>query len=271
MAEPTFDRVRFGACLTTRRLGSTLIARADAPSTNDVAWDALAAGTPDGTVVVADVQSAGRGRAGRAWVTAPGKGLAMSVALHPGCERQQLALLPLVGGLALARGLERLDAHTDLKWPNDLLLGGRKVSGVLVESRSGAAPGSVERVVIGVGVNVSQTAADFPPELAGIATSLAMEGIAVSREEVAAAFLNALEPLWTLLQEGGREETLAAWKQRAAFWGRTLRVVTPSGVREGIARDLDPSGALVLEQPDGARVTIVAGDVESPAAAERAR
>ena len=270
MAEPTFDRTRFRERLKTRRLGATLIARAEAGSTSDVAWDALVAGTPDGTVVVADSQSAGRGRAGRAWLTAPGKGLALSVALHPGCERGQLSLLPLVAGLALARGLESLGARAELKWPNDLLLGGRKVSGILAESRGAGAADAVDRAVIGVGVNVTQERGDFPPALAALATSLAIEGCVTTREEVAAEFLNALEPLWTDLQEGGRETLLGAWRERAEFWGRTLRVTTPAGVREGVARDLDESGALVLEQEGGTRIAIVAGDVEGPAALERA-
>ena len=87
MAEPTFDRARFSEALSTRRLGRHLVARAEVESTNDVAWDALAQGAPDGTVVVADAQTRGRGRAGRVWISAPGRGLALSVVLHAGCER----------------------------------------------------------------------------------------------------------------------------------------------------------------------------------------
>lgn len=260
MAEPTFDRARFRSRLKTRRLGATLVARAEAGSTNDVAWDALAAGAPDGTVVVADRQTAGRGRAGRAWHTAPGRGLALSVALHPGCERRQMPVLPLAAGLALARALEALGARAELKWPNDLLLSGRKVSGILAESR-GATPDAPDRVVIGVGVNVSQAREDFPPEVAALATSLAIEGVATTREHVAAEFLNAFEPLWTELQEGGAGGVLDAWSRRAGFWGRPLRVSAEGGVREGIARGLDPSGGLILETAGGELVTIVAGEV----------
>jgi BirA family biotin operon repressor/biotin-[acetyl-CoA-carboxylase] ligase len=171
-----------------------------------------------------------------------------------------MPLLPLLAGLALARGLETLGARAELKWPNDLLLEGRKVSGILAESRGTG--DAIDRAVIGVGVNVSQMAVDFPPEIAALATSLAIEGVATTREEVAAEFLNALEPLWSDLQEGGRETLLDAWRARAGFWGRTLRVVGTAGVREGIARDLDANGALVLEADDGSRFTVVAGDIE---------
>ena len=261
MPDSTFDRARFSAALTTRHFGRFLVARAEVESTNDLAWEVLGSGeAPDGAVVVADVQSRGRGRAGHSWHTAPGRGLALSVALHQGCDRRQLGVLPLLAGLALARGLETLGARAELKWPNDLLLDGRKVSGILVESRRTSEGG--DAAVIGVGVNVAQAAEDFPPELRSLATSLALAGVATTREQVAAVFLNALEPLWAEFQEGDRRVALAAWKARASFWGRRLRVRGAGGEVEGIARDLDRDGALVLERDGGERVVVHAGDVE---------
>jgi len=257
---PTFDHPRFLARLGTRRLGRNLVARAEVESTNDSAWDALGAGAADGTVVVADVQTRGRGRAGHAWHTAPGHGLALSVLMHQGCDRRQLGTLPLVVGLALARALETLGARAELKWPNDLLLNGRKVSGILAESRR--TPEGTDAAVIGVGVNVSHGPEDFPPELRALATSLAMEGCATTREDVAAEFLNALEPLWAEHQEGDRRVALEAWQARAMFWGRTLRVTNgAAGDVTGIARGLDDYGALILERPSGEKVAVLAGDV----------
>lgn len=256
-----FDRARFDAALTTGRFGRFLVVRAEVESTNDVAWELLGSGeAPDGAVVVADVQTRGRGRAGHAWHTAPGKGLALSIALHQGCDRRQLGVLPLLAGLALARGLETLGARAELKWPNDLLLDGRKVSGILVESRR-TAEGD-DAAVIGVGVNVAQSAADFPPELRATATSLALAGVVTTREEVAARFLDELEMLWAEFQEGDRRVVLDAWKSRASFWGRRLRVHGAAGEVEGLARDLDADGALILERESGERVTVHAGDVE---------
>jgi len=260
LASPGFDRARFAARLATRRLGRSLVARAEAESTNDVAWEALGAGSPDGTVVVADVQTRGRGRAGHSWHTAPGHGLALSVLLHQGCDRRQLGTLPLVAGLALARALETLGARAELKWPNDLLLAGRKVSGILAESRRTFE--GTDAAVIGVGVNVGHGPEDFPPELCARATSLAMEGCRATREEVAAEFLNALEPLWAEHQEGDRRAALDAWTARATFWGRTLRVTGGAGDVVGVARGLDDFGALILERDTGERVAIYAGDVE---------
>jgi BirA family biotin operon repressor/biotin-[acetyl-CoA-carboxylase] ligase len=179
--------------------------------------------------------------------------------LHPGCDAGSLGTLPLVAGVALAIALEKLGARPDLKWPNDLLLAGRKVSGLLAESRS-TAEGS-RAVVLGMGVNVTQKEADFPPELRASATSLALAGCSTTREAVAAEFLNALEPLWTEHQEGDPARALAAWKSRSSGWGRLHSVRGAGGEVTGIARDLDAGGGLVLEREDGTRVTVVAGDV----------
>jgi len=260
LAEPAFDRRLFERSLATRRLGRTLIARAETPSTNDLAWEALATGAPDGTVAVADAQPQGRGRAGRTWHLAPGKGLALSLVLHQGCDRRQLGTLPLVAGLALARALERLGVVTTLKWPNDLLVGARKLAGILCESRR--LPDGTDVAVIGVGVNVTQQQDDLPADLRGLATSLAMEGCRAPREAVAAAFLNALEPLWAEHQEGGRSAVLDAWRKRAGYWGRHVTVRTPSGRLSGIARDLSPDGGLVLRLESGSDVVALAGDLE---------
>ena len=266
MAEPTFDRDAFTRALTTRRLGRRLIARASVESTNDVAWDALAEGMPDGTVVVADAQTRGRGRAGRTWHVAPGRGLALSIALHPGGELREHGTLPLAAGLALAEALEKLGARTRLKWPNDLLIGTRKLSGILCESRRRAGVG--DAVVIGLGVNVTQSAADFPAALVPLATSLALEGVVTTREAVAAAFLNALEPLWLQHLEGRGETLVARWSRRADFWGQPVSVRTPSGEITGVARALDPDGGLVITLASGIETTVLAGDLEIGRAGE---
>jgi BirA family biotin operon repressor/biotin-[acetyl-CoA-carboxylase] ligase len=260
LAEPLFDRRAFERGLATRRMGRTLVVRAEAPSTNDLAWEALASGTPDGTAVVADAQPAGRGREGRSWHLAPGKGLALSLVLHQGCDRRQAGTLPLVAGLALAQALERLGLVATLKWPNDLLVGTRKLAGVLCESRR--LPSGTDAAVVGVGVNVTQQQHDFPEALHGLATSLAMEGRRTAREAVAAGFLNALEPLWVEHQEGGRAAVLDAWRRRAGYWGRMVTVRTPAGPVSGVARDLSPEGGLVLRLESGHEVVALAGDLE---------
>ena len=259
MADGGFDRARFASRLTTRRLGRVLRLRAETESTNDDAWDALAAGAGDGLVVIAEHQTRGRGRDGRAWHDVPGRGLALSVLLHPACDRAALATAPLVAGLALARGLDALGVDADLKWPNDLVLAGRKLAGILCESRLRTDGG--DAIVVGAGVNVSQREPEFPPELQGQATSLAIAGHPLDRESVAAAFLDALEPLWDEHQEGDPQAAIAAWHARARCWGQPVRVRTPGGVIEGEALTLEPDGALVVRTRDGVDVRVLAGDV----------
>jgi BirA family transcriptional regulator, biotin operon repressor / biotin---[acetyl-CoA-carboxylase] ligase len=273
----TFDRMRFASRLTTRRLGRALIARASVGSTNDEAWAAFAADAPDGTVVVADTQTAGRGRHGRVWHTAPGLSLALSVLLRQGCEPPALGLLPLVAGLAVAEALEGLGARPALKWPNDVLLEGRKVAGVLCETRrAGPAtrgsfgPGAGRAAaVVGTGVNLGQTGADFPEEISATATSLALVGVTASREDVAAAFLDMLEVRWDELQHAGPAAPIEAWRARAAFWDRPVTVRVPGGEVSGVARGLDAEGALLLTLADGTESTVRAGDLDLGPAEER--
>jgi BirA family biotin operon repressor/biotin-[acetyl-CoA-carboxylase] ligase len=269
LADSTFGHAHYFGRLGTRRLGRILLVRGEVDSTNDVAWEAHERGVPDGIAVVADAQHRGRGRAGRAWHMAPGKGLALSLLVRR--AGQPIGLLPLLSGLALARALERLGIQARLKWPNDLLLGRGKVAGILAEARGD------EAIVVGVGVNIDQGEDDFPPGLVSAAasrraTSLAIEGFQARREIVAAEFANAFEPLWIDLEARGAEPLLEAWTRRASFWGEALRAETPAGAVAGIARALDPSGGLVLELPGGRRITVVAGDVvpsEAPATTDR--
>ena len=260
MAESTFDRARFASRLSTRRLGHSLLLRGETASTNDDAWDAAASGARDGMLVIADHQTRGRGRSGRVWLDTPGAGLAMSLLLHPGCDAGAFATAPLVAGLALARALDGLGVDAELKWPNDLLLGGRKLAGMLCESRRRAE--GTQAFVLGVGVNVAQRVEDFPPELREEATSLALAGHELARETVAAAFLNALEPLWDEHQEGDAHAALEAWRARARFWGKPVAVRAPQGWIHGDAIALADDGALVVRTAAGEDVRVLAGDVQ---------
>jgi BirA family biotin operon repressor/biotin-[acetyl-CoA-carboxylase] ligase len=266
LAESTFDRAHFTRALRTARLGHVLFTRAEVESTNDEVWDLAQQGADEGACVVADAQSQGRGRQGRGWHTAPGKGLALSVLLHARCdpprgpsEASRYGTAPLVAGVALALAFDALGLEGRLKWPNDLLMGGRKVSGLLAEGKRTA--DGVDCVVLGLGVNVAQTAEDFPAELHALATSIALQGKSVAREYVAAAFLNALEPLWDEHQEGDARQALDLWRERAAFWGRPVTVDSPTGRIEGTAEGLDDRGGLVIAPAKGPKVTVYAGDL----------
>lgn len=263
MAE--FDRARFAARLATHRVGRELLVRDRTASTNDDAWEAFGE-RDDGVTVVALEQTAGRGRAGRRWEQAPGRGLALSVALRLGCDVRQAGIVPLAAGLAVVRAVHALGVPAArLKWPNDVVVGDRKLAGVLCELKRASDGGEV--VVIGVGLNVRQRRDDFPVALRETATSLALEGSSATLEDAAAEFLDRLEPVWAEAQEGDRTRVLAEWSRACDHWGQRLNVRTPAGAVEGVALRLDPEGGLVLRLDDGREQVVVAGDVQPHAGA----
>jgi BirA family biotin operon repressor/biotin-[acetyl-CoA-carboxylase] ligase len=166
--------------------------------------------------------------------------------------------LPIVAALAVARGLEQVAGlRTALKWPNDVLVGGRKICGILVESElTGEA---VSHVLLGIGVNVNADMSAYP-DIADIATSAAAEaGRPLSREALAAAVLNELEELYLAAQVGRRVQD--EWRARLETLGRRVRVTCGQTVEDGLAEDVDGDGSLILRRPDGSRVTVPAGDV----------
>jgi BirA family biotin operon repressor/biotin-[acetyl-CoA-carboxylase] ligase len=226
-------------------------------STNDVA-----ATLPEGSVVVADEQTAGRGRRGHGWFSPPGSGLYVSVVLTPSRAadpRRATMLLTLAAGVGIAEGIETGSGlAVDLKWPNDLQIGGRKVGGILAEASSSG--DVVAAVVLGFGLNVRSSA--FPPELGGNATSLEGElGREVDRELVLAASLEALGRRYDDLLEGRFDAILDAWRRRAPR-ATGARVSWPGadGTVGGITAGIDDDGALLVRTARGTE-RIVSGEV----------
>jgi BirA family biotin operon repressor/biotin-[acetyl-CoA-carboxylase] ligase len=238
------------------------------PSTMSRAAELAAGGAPEGAVVIADHQTAGRGRLGRTWLAPPGTSLMLSVVLRPGLPPRRAWAVASAAGLALAEAADAVLGRPGLvalKWPNDLLLGPAKAAGLLAESRDGGV------VLLGMGVNVGQAAADFPPELRARATSLsAAAGAPVDRGELLAAWAPRFVAAYQDLV-AGRPGLVAAWRARLATIGRDVRVdrVDAQPVL-GRAVDVDPDGGLVLRLPDGTMTTVPAGDVEHLRAAEGA-
>ena len=206
-------------------------------STNERARELAAARAPHGTLVTADEQIAGRGRQGRAWTAAPGSALLMSLVL-----RDLRETLPLAAAVAVC---EALPVSAEIKWPNDIWVRRRKLAGILVEGRP-----QEGWAVLGIGVNVRTT--EFPEELRETATSLVLEGVDLTTEDVLERVLAALAE-WLPRPSA---DVLAAWRERDALLGRPLRWANGSGVGRGV----DETGALLVDTPAG-RVALDAGDV----------
>jgi BirA family biotin operon repressor/biotin-[acetyl-CoA-carboxylase] ligase len=248
--------------LTTRALGRTLHAFDALPSTNVHAFRLAAEGAAHGEVVLCEQQTAGKGRRGRQWVSPPGRNLAMSVILRPALPPQAAPELTLVAAVALAEALREAGAPAAIKWPNDVQLEGRKVAGILTELS--AEPERVSFVVLGVGVNLNSRPEDFPPELAGQVTSLALAlGRPVSRAAFTAQLLARLEGWLERHLAEGFAPVAQAWRALSSTLGMDVVVRTERSELRGHAEDIDASGALLVRRADGGGLErVLAGDVE---------
>lgn len=241
--------------LSTRAFGRRLIYLTSTSSTQDLARREADDGAPEGTTVVAEEQTAGRGRLGRSWVSPAGKNLYLTLVLRPGIAR--LRILGMAAPLAALRAVKSVSGlEPSLKWPNDVLLSGRKLAGVLIDSELSG--GDVRYALTGIGINVNLDV-DEAPEVAAIATSVKREfGRDVSREDVLAALLNEFEELYFNATPGGIR---AAWRDRLETLGRHVTVTFRGESHEGVAEDITADGSLVLLRADGSQMVIEAGEV----------
>lgn len=228
-------------------------------STNLVCKRMALGGAPDGTVVIADAQTAGRGRLGRSFQSARGLGLYLSILWRPETPPQQWMALPALGAVAAVRAVECVcSAQVQIKWPNDLVHGGKKLGGILTES---VLLGCGAAVVLGIGINVSHRAEDFEGEVRGMAASLeTVTGRSVSREELAAALVEELDALRR--EAFDRPQLwLEEYRRRCLTVGREVQVITPDAVRRAEALAVDETFGLQVRYEDGSVDTVRAGEV----------
>ena len=228
-------------------------------STNDGLKEMARRDASPWTVVRAERQTAGRGRGGRSWASPPGN-LYLSVVLPPPADRP-LTLLPLLVGVAVAEAAQEWSVPARLKWPNDLVVGGRKLGGILVESSTDG-QGS-PAIVAGLGLNLSLDPASVDEALRGVVTSVRALGLdPPSPDTAAAAVLDRLAVWYHAFATVGGEPVCAAWRALAVdWWGRPVQAGSGGASVRGIARDIDERGALVLEVDGGRRVTVMSGEV----------
>jgi BirA family biotin operon repressor/biotin-[acetyl-CoA-carboxylase] ligase len=228
-------------------------------STNSKALELAQKGAQEGTVVLADSQTAGRGRFGRKWHSPRGEGLFFSAILYPPFTDKRLFTLPLVAGCAVAAALKSvagLSPH--LKWPNDVLIGEKKVSGILIETSQ---TGGRLAAVIGIGVNVSNT--DFPEETSQTATSIQLEcRREISSSAVLERCLQEISDRYEHFVSGRSERIVREARGISSLLGRQVRISTSGGEFSGSAIDLDETGALIVRLCDGALRTFTTGEVQ---------
>jgi BirA family transcriptional regulator, biotin operon repressor / biotin---[acetyl-CoA-carboxylase] ligase len=232
-------------------------------STNDEALSWARAGAGEGALVVADHQTAGRGRRGRTWHAPAGTALLFSLVLRPRLTPDHLGLLTTALGVAGAEAARSFGVDASVKWPNDVTVAGKKLAGVLVESRLSGR--NVDAAVAGMGFNVSVSPRALPEDVAGRATSLSAElGSAPSRPQVLRAVLAALAGLYeSLASEAGRARVVARAEELSSILGSAVAVRMADGsLLTGEATGLTESGALVLQMPDGPAVAS-AGEIET--------
>jgi len=247
--------------LQTKRIGCQITCVQETESTNLLAFRLAENSAPEGTVVIAEAQTAGKGRLGRHWESPPGVNLYCSVILRPPMSPVRAPQLTFVSAVAVARAIEQITKlQPTIKWPNDILLNGQKVAGLLNEMS--AETDTIHCVVLGIGVNINMRREQFPPDLRQPATSLFLEnGACVNRVDVTRALLTALDLIYDDYLRHGFSVIREEWLSRSTVQGRRVRVSSGHGETEGVVIGVDHDGALLLARGDNAPERVLAGDV----------
>ncbi|WP_456274253.1 biotin--[acetyl-CoA-carboxylase] ligase [Bacillus sp. AK031] len=248
--------------LRTRAVGRTIEYVESAPSTQKIAHALAQEGAKEGTAVIADEQTEGRGRLLRSWHSPKGTGIWMSIILKPQLPPQKAPQFTLIAAVAVVQAIEEVAGLSpEIKWPNDILLHGRKVTGILTELQAEA--DKINSIIIGIGMNVNQETEDFPEELQTIATSLAMEkGEKISRAKLIQKVMEKLEMYYDLYMEKGFTPIKLLWESYAASIGRQITARTITGSIHGKALGINEDGVLRIEDTEGRIHEVYSADIE---------
>jgi BirA family biotin operon repressor/biotin-[acetyl-CoA-carboxylase] ligase len=273
MSEPKTDSLAPGAefaaldvalvqqCLGASRFGKTIHYFHEIGSTNNYARERAELGAAEGEVVVAESQSHGRGRLGRRWESPPFANLYFSILLRPKISPAHAAQITLMAAVALAEVVEEfVPERPAIKWPNDILIGGKKLAGILTEAACSAE--RVEYVILGIGVNLNYASAAMPEEIRRRAASvLEVAGRPVQRESFLQRLIQGIERCYGELEQAGFDALAARWESYFAWRGQRVRVELFDQVTTGTAKGIDRDGALVIVDDGGSAQRILAGDV----------
>lgn len=247
--------------LITERIGRKILYFESCPSTQSIAHEEAANGTADGTVIISEEQTAGKGRLARNWSSTKGKGIWMSIILRPDIPPQLAPQFTLVAAVAITRAIADVTGVTpSIKWPNDLLINERKCTGILTELQ--AEVDRVQSIILGIGVNVNQTSEDFPEELKPIATSLKIEtGNVVDRLALTAKIFDYIEKYTDLYIEQGFRPLKLLWESYSDTLGKRIRASMVNGQIIGKAIGITEEGVLQIQTDDGKVHGIYSADI----------
>ena len=248
--------------LETELIGRNIIYFDSIDSTNMYIKREADAGLEDGTVVIADEQTAGRGRLGRGWVSSRGKGIWMSVLLRPQIDPSDASKLTLAAACAVCRGIRTVcGLEAAIKWPNDIVIGGKKVCGILTEMN--AEMDGINYLVVGIGINANLEADDFGEELKQLATSLRIElGNNIERKYLAAAVINELDKIYgSFVRSGNIADIMPEYRESSAVIGKQVRLLQKGSELIGKAVGINEDGQLIIELEDGTRKEVMSGEV----------
>lgn len=247
--------------LRTSRIGCRIICVRETESTNLLAFHLADEGAADGTVVIAETQTGGRGRLGRRWESPPGVNLYCSVIIRPPISPLHASQLTFLSAVAVSRAIENATPlRPCIKWPNDILVNGRKIAGLLNEMN--AETDTIHCVVLGIGVNINMEKNQFPEGLRQPASSLSLEsGAVVDRRDFTRSLLSALDTLYDGYLRNGFAVIRDEWLARSMITGKRVRVSFGEGTSVGEVAGIDMDGALLLRSGDGSCERVLAGDV----------
>ena len=242
-------------------IGNTVLRFDEIDSTSTYAKRLALEGAADGTVVIAEFQTAGRGRMGRSFQSPKGKGIYLSVLLRPDVPTDRMVSVTALAGIAVCDAIEVVcGVRPGLKWPNDPVLGHKKVCGILTEAVTD--PDGNTALILGIGINVLQEKADFPPELQSIATSIFAEtGCPVSREELTKTLLRRLEQAYRVLKTGEWPDWTETYRKDCVHLGRQIRLIGLAGEEMVVALDVDEAFGLIVAGEDGTVRTVRTGEI----------
>lgn len=252
--------VELGSRMETVWAGKNLVYLDEVDSTNNYARKLAEDGAPHGTLVVADYQNGGKGRRGRTWVMPHGKAIAMSLIVHPDIRPEKASMMTLVIGMAAAKAIKNITGlDAGIKWPNDVVIDGRKISGILTEMS--AEMDAIHYVVIGIGINANFT--ELPEEIKETATSLQLQlGHPVDRGAVICGVMKEFEEYYEkFMEKESMELLIEEYHQMLVNLNRQVCVLEPGNEYSGIARGIDKTGQLLVEKERGEIVPVYAGEV----------